>query len=102
MALEFGVFDYVHPTDLPLNEFYEERLKLIEAYDRAGIYGYHCAEHHSTPACMAPSPSVYLAAIASRTKNLKFGPLVYTLGLYHPLRLAEEVRIADQISPGRL
>ena len=60
-------------------DFYENRLKLIEAYDRAGFYGYHFAEHHSTPLGMAPSPSVFLAAVAQRTKRLRFGPLVYTL-----------------------
>ena len=83
------------------SDFYEDRLKLIEAYDRAGIYGYHCAEHHSTPLGMAPSPSVYLAAIGQRTRRLRFGPLVYTLALYHPLRLAEEICMLDQMSRGR-
>jgi alkanesulfonate monooxygenase SsuD/methylene tetrahydromethanopterin reductase-like flavin-dependent oxidoreductase (luciferase family) len=102
MSLEFGVFDHVDRYDAPLNEFYENRLKLIEAYDRAGIYGYHCAEHHSTPLGMAPSPSVYLSAIAQRTKRLHFGPMVYTLALYHPLRLAEEICMLDQMSRGRL
>ena len=63
MALEFGIFDHVDRNDLPLNEFYEDRLKLIEAYDRAGFYGYHCAEHHFTPLGMSPSPSVYLSAV---------------------------------------
>jgi alkanesulfonate monooxygenase SsuD/methylene tetrahydromethanopterin reductase-like flavin-dependent oxidoreductase (luciferase family) len=101
MALEFGIFDHVDRHDLPLKDFYEDRLKLIEAYDRAGIFGYHCAEHHSTPLGMAPSPSVYLAAIAQRTKELHFGPLVYTLALYHPLRLAEEICMLDQMSRGR-
>ncbi len=89
-------------TIRPLDAFYEDRLKLIEAYDRAGIYGYHCAEHHSTPLGMAPSPSVYLAAIGQRTRRLHFGPLVYTLALYHPLRLAEEICMLDQMSRGRL
>ena len=74
MALEFGIFDHVDRHDQPLSDFYEDRFKLIEAYDRAGIYGYHCAEHHSTPLGMAPSPSVYLAAIAQRTRRLRFGP----------------------------
>jgi len=101
MALEFGIFDHVDRNDLPLTQFYEDRLKLIEAYDRAGIYGYHCAEHHSTPLGMSPSPSVYLAAVAQRTKRLNFGPLVYTLALYHPLRLAEEICMIDQMSRGR-
>ena len=102
MGLEFGVFDHVDRHDLPLADFYEDRLKLIEAYDRAGIFGYHCAEHHATPLGMAPSPSVYLAAIAQRTRRLHFGPLVYTLALYHPLRLAEEICMLDQMSRGRL
>ena len=101
MALEFGIFDHVDRHDQPLSDFYEDRLKLMEAYDRAGIYGYHCAEHHSTPLGMAPSPSVYLAAIGQRTKRLRFGPLVYTLALYHPLRLAEEICMLDQMSRGR-
>ena len=79
MALEFGVFDHVDRNDLPLAQFYEDRLKLIEAYDRAGIYGYHCAEHHSTPLGMAPSPSVFLSAIGQRTTRLRFGTFVYAL-----------------------
>jgi alkanesulfonate monooxygenase SsuD/methylene tetrahydromethanopterin reductase-like flavin-dependent oxidoreductase (luciferase family) len=102
MALEFGVFDHVDRDDRPLSTFYEDRFKLIEAYDRAGFYGYHCAEHHSTPLGMAPSPSVYLTAIGQRTRRLNFGPLVYTLALYHPLRLAEEICMLDQMSRGRL
>jgi alkanesulfonate monooxygenase SsuD/methylene tetrahydromethanopterin reductase-like flavin-dependent oxidoreductase (luciferase family) len=101
MPLEFGIFDHVDRHDLPLKDFYEDRLKLIEAYDRAGIYGYHCAEHHSTPLGMAPSPSVFLAAVGQRTRRLNFGPLVYTLALYHPLRLAEEICMLDQMSRGR-
>ena len=101
MPLEFGIFDHVDRHDQPLSDFYEDRLKLIEAYDRAGIYGYHCAEHHSTPLGMAPSPSVYLAAVGQRTRRLRFGPLVYTLALYHPLRLAEEICMLDQMSRGR-
>jgi len=87
---------------LPLKDFYEARLKLIEAYDRAGFYAYHVAEHHSTPLGMAPSPSVFLCAIAQRTRRLRFGPLVYALPLHHPLRLIEEICMLDQLSGGRL
>jgi alkanesulfonate monooxygenase SsuD/methylene tetrahydromethanopterin reductase-like flavin-dependent oxidoreductase (luciferase family) len=100
--MEFGVFDHLDRSDLPLGEFYEARLKLIEAYERAGFYAYHVAEHHSTPIGMAPSPSVFLAAIAQRTKTLRFGPMVYALPLHHPLRLIEEICMVDQLSGGRL
>jgi alkanesulfonate monooxygenase SsuD/methylene tetrahydromethanopterin reductase-like flavin-dependent oxidoreductase (luciferase family) len=88
-------------SDRPLGVQYAERLALIEAYDRLGFHAYHVAEHHSTPLGMAPSPSVFLAAAAQRTTRLRLGPLVYTLSLYHPLRLIEEICMLDQLSGGR-
>jgi alkanesulfonate monooxygenase SsuD/methylene tetrahydromethanopterin reductase-like flavin-dependent oxidoreductase (luciferase family) len=100
--MEFGIFDHLDRSALPLKDYYEARLKLIEAYDQAGFYAYHVAEHHSTPLGMAPSPSVFLSAIAQRTRRLRFGPLVYALPLHHPLRLIEEICMLDQLSGGRL
>jgi alkanesulfonate monooxygenase SsuD/methylene tetrahydromethanopterin reductase-like flavin-dependent oxidoreductase (luciferase family) len=47
--MEFGVFDHLDRSTEPLGEHYENRLKLIEAYDRLGIHRYHLAEHHATP-----------------------------------------------------
>jgi alkanesulfonate monooxygenase SsuD/methylene tetrahydromethanopterin reductase-like flavin-dependent oxidoreductase (luciferase family) len=99
--MEFGIFDHVDRNGLPLEQFYEMRLALVEAYDRLGFRSYHIAEHHSTPLGMAPSPSVFLSAVAQRTKRLRFGPLVYLLPLYHPLRLAEEICMLDHMSRGR-
>ena len=99
--MRFGVFDHLDDSGVPLAKHFEDRLKLIEAYDRAGFYGYHLAEHHNTPLGFAPSPSVFLSAVAQRTKQLKFGPMVYLLPLYHPLRLIDEVCMLDQMSGGR-
>jgi alkanesulfonate monooxygenase SsuD/methylene tetrahydromethanopterin reductase-like flavin-dependent oxidoreductase (luciferase family) len=100
--MEFGVFDHLDRGAASLRDFYAARLRLIEAYDRAGFHSYHLAEHHATPLGMAPSPSVFLAAVAQRTARLRFGPMVYCLPLYHPLRLAEEICMLDQMSGGRL
>src|SRR5436309_9808067 len=100
--MQFGVFDHLDRNDLALREYYESRLQIIEAYDRLGFYAYHVAEHHSTPLGLAPSPSVFLSAVAQRTKRLRFGPLVYALPLYHPLRMIEEICMLDQMSGGRL
>jgi alkanesulfonate monooxygenase SsuD/methylene tetrahydromethanopterin reductase-like flavin-dependent oxidoreductase (luciferase family) len=100
--MQFGVFDHLDRNDLSLRDYYESRLKIIEAYDRLGFYAYHVAEHHSTPLGLAPSPSVFLSAIAQRTRRLRFGPLVYALPLYHPLRMIEEICMLDQMSRGRL
>ena len=99
--MKFGVFDHLDASGQPLGAFYEDRLRLIEAYERIGIHCYHTAEHHATPLGMCPSPSVLHSAIAQRTKKILFGPLVYTLALYHPLRLAEEICMLDHLSQGR-
>jgi alkanesulfonate monooxygenase SsuD/methylene tetrahydromethanopterin reductase-like flavin-dependent oxidoreductase (luciferase family) len=101
--MEFGVFDHVdRNTSLSLADYYEARLQLVETYDRSGFYCYHVAENHATPLGMASSPSVYLAAVAQRSRQLRFGPLVYLLPFYHPLRLIEEICILDQTSRGRM
>src|SRR6266513_2827121 len=100
--MEFGVFDHLDLGDRPHERFYRERLEIVEAYERAGFHTYHVAEHHLTPLGMAPSPSVFLAAVAQRTKRLRFGPMVYVAPLYHRLRLLEEICMLDQMSGGRL
>jgi alkanesulfonate monooxygenase SsuD/methylene tetrahydromethanopterin reductase-like flavin-dependent oxidoreductase (luciferase family) len=100
--MQFGVFDHMDRAAVPLDRFYADRLRLVEAYDRAGFYGYHVAEHHATPLGVAPSPGVWLAAVAQHTKRLRFGPLVYLLPLYHPLKLLEEICMLDQLSGGRM
>ena len=101
-ALKFGIFDHLDRGGRAMTALYEERLKIVEQYDRAGFHAYHLAEHHSTPLGMAPSPSVFLSSVAQRTRTLRFGPLVYLLPLYHPLRLAEEIAMLDHLSHGRL
>ncbi|MGE4336586.1 MAG: LLM class flavin-dependent oxidoreductase, partial [Pigmentiphaga sp.] len=100
--MKFSVFDHMDRGTVPLAQQYEERLLLTEAYDQAGFYAYHVAEHHSTPLGIAPSPGVYLASVAQRTHRLRFGPLVYTLAMHHPLRVLEEICMLDQLSGGRL
>jgi alkanesulfonate monooxygenase SsuD/methylene tetrahydromethanopterin reductase-like flavin-dependent oxidoreductase (luciferase family) len=99
--MKFGIFDHLDRNNVPLHDFYEQRLTLVEAYDRGGFYSYHTAEHHATPLGLAASPSVFLAAVAQRTQSLRFGPLVYTLPLHHPLRVVEEICMLDQMSKGR-
>ena len=100
--MKFGVFDHMDDAGIPHGELFAGRLRLAEAYDRAGFHGYHLAEHHGTPIGCAASPGIFLAALAQRTEKLRFGPLVYLLPFYHPLRLIEEICMLDQLSGGRL
>jgi alkanesulfonate monooxygenase SsuD/methylene tetrahydromethanopterin reductase-like flavin-dependent oxidoreductase (luciferase family) len=102
MELNFGIFDHLERREIPLAQLYQERLRLIAAADEAGFAAYHLAEHHATPLGCAPSPGVFLSAVAAKTKRIHLGPLVYLLPLYNPMRLVEEICILDQLSDGRL
>jgi alkanesulfonate monooxygenase SsuD/methylene tetrahydromethanopterin reductase-like flavin-dependent oxidoreductase (luciferase family) len=101
-TLRFGAFDHLDKSGRAIPDDYRHRLEMVEEYDRAGFYAFHLAEHHASPLGLAPSPSVFLAAVAARTTKLRFGPLVYTLPLYQPLRLIQEIGMLDQMSNGRL
>lgn len=101
-GVAFGIFDWIDRGGRPLHQLYEQRLRLLEAADEAGFFCYHLAEHHATPLGMAPSPALFLAAAAERTRRIRLGPLVYLLPLYNPLRLIEEVCMLDHLSGGRL
>lgn len=100
--MDFGIFDHLDRNGAELGALFETRLKLVELIEQEGFYGYHLAEHHSTPLGAVPSPSVFLASAIQRTSRIMLGPLVYVLPLYHPLRLFEEVCMLDHLSNGRL
>jgi alkanesulfonate monooxygenase SsuD/methylene tetrahydromethanopterin reductase-like flavin-dependent oxidoreductase (luciferase family) len=100
--MRIGLFDHVEHSGRPLAALFDERLAFAAAADEAGIYCLHIAEHHGTPLNLAPSPGVYLAAVARATKRMRLGPLVYLLPLYSPLRLVEEICMLDHLSHGRL
>jgi alkanesulfonate monooxygenase SsuD/methylene tetrahydromethanopterin reductase-like flavin-dependent oxidoreductase (luciferase family) len=101
--MKFGAFDHIDRGNVSTSDQYEDRLRLAEAYDACGwIHAYHMAEHHGTPLGMAPSPPVFLASLAQRTKWLRFGAMVFCLAAYHPYRFYEEICMLDQLSRGRL
>ena len=100
--LRFGIFDWIDHNGSEIADLYEQRLRFLEYADNAGFYCYHLAEHQCTPLGMAPSPGVFLAAAAQRTRHIHLGPLVYLLPIYNPLRLIQEICMLDHLSRGRL
>jgi alkanesulfonate monooxygenase SsuD/methylene tetrahydromethanopterin reductase-like flavin-dependent oxidoreductase (luciferase family) len=100
--MKIGLFDHIEHGGRPLSTLFDERLTFIQAADEAGFYCLHLAEHHATPLNMVPVPGVFLGAVARTTKRIRFGPLVYLLPLYSPLRMIEEISMLDHLSHGRL
>src|SRR5579859_4486252 len=101
-SVRFAMFDWLDESGRGQGETYEERLRMLELADKAGFYCYHLAEHHATELSTVPSPNLFLAAVAQRTKRIRLGPLSYILPIYDPIRLLEEICMLDQLSGGRL
>jgi alkanesulfonate monooxygenase SsuD/methylene tetrahydromethanopterin reductase-like flavin-dependent oxidoreductase (luciferase family) len=81
---------------------YNLYLDQLELCDQLGFDGVAVNEHHQTPYCIMPSPIVTAAALARRTKG-KIAILGSAFCLRdHPLTLAEEHAMIDNITGGRL
>jgi len=100
--MKYAVFDHMDRAGTPLHRQYEDRLQFIALCDRLGFFCYHLAEHHGTPLGYAPSPAIFLASAAQRSKRIRLGPLLFVLPIYHPVRAYEEICMLDQLSGGRL
>ncbi len=100
--VRFSLFDWLDESGRGHATGYDERLDLLAYADQAGFHAYLLAEHHGTSLSTTPSPSLFLSAVAQRTRRLRIGALTWLLPLYNPLRLFEELCMLDQMSHGRL
>jgi alkanesulfonate monooxygenase SsuD/methylene tetrahydromethanopterin reductase-like flavin-dependent oxidoreductase (luciferase family) len=82
---------------------YEELWRELQLCDELGFDHSFCVEHHFRPdESWMSSPSLYAVGAGARTRRLRIGPMGYIVPLYHPLRLAEEIAIVDQMLGGRM
>lgn len=81
---------------------YRDTLELSILADRAGIDSFWLAEHHGAQDGYNPSLLPFLAAVAARTERIEVGTAVMLAPFHHPLRLAEDAAVVDNISGGRL
>lgn len=86
----------------PWNEFYGRFLEQVEWADAAGFDVVDLNEHHFSEDGYLPSPVTMAAAIAARTKRIKIRLGVVILPYKHPVQLAEELSVVDNLSGGRL
>lgn len=83
-------------------ESWEYLLWQAQFGDQHGFATFWLTEHHFTEYGATGSPSVLLTALASQTTRIRVGYGVALLPFHHPIRLAEELLLLDQISGGRL
>lgn len=104
--MKVGIFDHMQKNDRPELSYvnlYARHLDIVEFADEAGMDFYFIAEHHfDLGFAECSSPGTIIGAASQRTKKIRLGPLVYVLPLWHPVRVAEEVAMLDNLTQGRL
>lgn len=97
-------FDFRNPAiaGTTMTERYRAGLDMAEWADRLGFVSLVLSEHHGSPDGYLPSPLVMAAAMAARTKAIRFMISAIVAPLHDPLRLAEDVAVVDLVSGGRL
>lgn len=89
--------------DLPPAERFTAAVDQISLAERVGFDSAWIAQHHFNGAEGGmPSPLVFLAHVAATTSRISLGTGIITLALEQPVRVAEDLAVADVLSAGRL
>jgi len=83
-------------------EMFRRQLAEVELAERIGIDQIWFFEHHLQPTAPVPSPNLLIAAAAQRTRHIRFASMVNILPFRHPLLVAEEAAMLDNLTDGRL
>ena len=104
--MKFGYFDNIH--DLTLARDYQDLLnemrELATLCDEGGFSHFWIPEHHFSlwGRELVPNPILLASDLAARTQHIRIGLAAAIITFWHPLRLAEDVAMLDQLTGGRL
>lgn len=104
--MKFGIFSYLNgPGKLDqYDTFLDEERELSVYCDENGYDSIWFTEHHFGHEGneLISNPILMGADIAARTKNIRIGQAANVITFWHPLRLAEDLAMLDQLSKGRV
>ena len=80
----------------------DETLAEARLCDELGMETLWLAEHHFDGNCAYVDPVSFAAALAVATKQIRIGFAVAQMSLHHPIRMAEQMAMIDNLSKGRL
>ena len=104
MTLAFGLFDTFSHAEGEMRraaEVYHEHIEDARLAETLGYDYFFFIEHQNAGFPCVSAPSVYLAALAQATQRIRIGAMVFQMPLHHPLRLAQDTALIDQLSRGR-
>jgi len=98
------VYDFRNPATSGISnqDFYAEILDQAVWLESLGIDLIWFTEHHFVDDGYLPSWVPVAAAMAARTKTVRFSSDISILPLYQPVRMAEDLAVLDNLSGGRV
>ncbi len=93
---------HVPGGDMTMTDVYAATIEQAVLADELGFDHVWFTEHHFLEDGYLPAFQPLAGAIAARTKQIRISNDIALLPLYHPIRLAEELAVLDQISNGRM
>lgn len=91
----------LHDPEAPVAPLLEEDRQCIIELDRLGYDEVWVGEHSSSAAEPIADPLQFLATVIHATKNIHLGSGVLNLSQHHPLQMAANVGMFDNLSNGR-
>src|SRR5436309_12695272 len=105
LPLRLGVvYDFRNPPDsgIPTEHLYAEILEQVAWLDGLGLDLVWFTEHHFVDDGYLPSWTPVAGAMAARTSRVRFSSDICLLPFSHPVRLAEDLAVLDNLSGGRV
>ncbi|MEZ5557630.1 MAG: LLM class flavin-dependent oxidoreductase [Pseudomonadales bacterium] len=103
--LRLGVcYDFRNPPDSGTSnhQLYAEILEQVQWLDRLGADLVWFTEHHFVEDGYLPSWVPVAGAMAALTSRVRFGTDICLMPFNHPVRLAEDLAVLDNLSGGRV
>jgi luciferase family oxidoreductase group 1 len=79
-----------------------ETIALAKACDGMGYHRYWLAEHHNSNSFAGSCPEILIGRVAQETQRLRVGSGGVMLTHYSALKVAEQFRMLDVLTPGRI
>jgi alkanesulfonate monooxygenase SsuD/methylene tetrahydromethanopterin reductase-like flavin-dependent oxidoreductase (luciferase family) len=98
------VYDFRNPPNSGLDnpQLYAEILDQVTWLDQLGLDLAWFTEHHFVEDGYLPSWIPVAGAMAARTQRMRFSSDICLLPFNHPIRLAEDLAVLDNLSNGRI
>jgi len=103
--MKFGLnfFPSFRLSDLSTADYFAQCLRLAERADQLGFNSVKTVEHYFFEyGGHSPSPIVLLSAVAARTRRIRPITGAVIPAFNHPIKLAAELAVLDNLSGGRL